>query len=269
MDKMTVLFLHIQIYNTVKCVKKSHCTDTHLQTQTHGEQYWWLTQSRPCVVTLGSENCSRVQKRLPGELRWCAWVCERGSLCSGGVFRSHFIFAVINNCSMGRGGGVRGSSTRPKTFGGPFSSNWHRRFVAPQPANSTKDTTLERNRKPLLTLRLLKASRGTQRVENLLHGKRETGRGDRDRGDRRFPFDNLFNVEPWAHLSVSLCPPSPPFLHPSLFTDRGGRCQSAHIFHLDSITWSPHRHSADWTSGGELIFRAHDCVTGQKQRETQ
>lgn len=63
------------------------------------------------------------------------------------MFNIQCIVAVINNWSAGRGGGAKGSSIRPKTFGAPFSSNWHQRLVAPQLANPTEDWTTGRNTK--------------------------------------------------------------------------------------------------------------------------
>lgn len=143
---------------------------------------------------------------------------------------------------MQRDGCFRGSSIMLKekiTFWAPFSCNWHRRLRVPAvdelQERVDKRKTGKHARSPAVKNTLL-LPKGWKPIPKRV-----------GEGSSGVLLTTCSVWKLWG-LRASMCKPlsSLPFFSPSLslslslsHTDRGGRSQSAHIFHLASITWSP------------------------------
>lgn len=170
---------------------------------------------------------------------------------------------------MQRDGCFRGSSIMLKekiTFWAPFSCNWHRRLRVPAvdelQERVDKRKTGKHARSPAVKNTLL-LPRGWKPIPKRVRD------WEWERGAVAFFWQPVQcgSCEAWEHLCVSLCPPSPSSLHPSRspflsHTQTGAVVLSLRTYSTWPASLGVHRHSADWTSGGKLIFRAHDCVKG-------
>lgn len=155
------------------------------------------------------------------------------------------VYAVINNWSMQRDGCFRGSSIMLKekiTFWAPFSCNWHRRLRVPAVDELQERVDKRKTGKHARSPAVKKHPVATKGLKT--YSKASEGVGE---GSSGVLLTTCSVWKLWG-LRASMCKPlsSLPFFSPSLslslslsHTDRGGRSQSAHIFHLASITWSP------------------------------